>query len=264
MLSNLLKQCNVVDSSQGMRIINSNIRMDERLRELGTPVHVPEEESVELPPVEQVQEPQIDVEQIRSEALEAARQEAQQITAAAEAEAENILARARETADVLFEDQKRMGYEEGTRQKEAELEEKNAAMEASCRERQKELEDAYREKLSHMEADIVDAVIAVFDKVFRIHFEDQRQILVALVMNTLMDVDPGDKIRIRTNDGDRAVLEQHLEELQELTGQGVSIEFVHDNKLSDGQCQIETAFGVFDCSVDTELSNLMKDIRSLV
>ena len=58
--------------------------------------------------------------------------------------------------------------------------------------------------------------------------------------------------------------EQHLEELQELTGQGVSIEFVHDNKLSDGQCQIETAFGVFDCSVDTELSNLMKDIRSLV
>ncbi len=263
-MSNLLKQCYVVDSSKGMRIINSNIRMDERLRELGTPVHIPEEESVEFPSVEEEVQPQIDVEQIRREAMEAARLEADQITAAARQEAENILARAREHSEVLFEEQKRLGYEEGARLKEAELKQQGERLEADYRAREQELSDSYQEKLSHMEEDIVDALIPVFDKVFRIHFEDQRQILVALVMNTLMDVEPGDKIRIRTGDKDRTVLEQHMEELQELTGRGVSIEFVHDNKMTDGQCQIETAYGIFDCSVDTELSNLMKDIRSLV
>jgi flagellar biosynthesis/type III secretory pathway protein FliH len=33
--------------------------------------------------------------------------------------------------------------------------------------------------------------------------------------------------------------------------------------MSEGQCQIETPFGVFDCGVDTELASLLKDIRSL-
>ena len=254
-MSNLLKQCYVVDSAQGMRIINSNIRMDERMRQLGTPLHIPREESVELP---------VDVEQIRREAEEAARQEAEQITDAARSEAEEILARAKEQAEALCEEHKLLGYREGARQKEEELEQKGRELAAAFQKKERELSESYQEKLSHMEEDIVDALIPVFDKVFRIHYEDQRQILVALVMNTLSDVDPGDKIRIRTNEGDRVVLEQHREELERLTGQGVSIEFVHDKKLSDGQCQIETAYGVFDCSVDTELDNLMKDIRSLV
>lgn len=262
-MSNLLKQCYVVESSRGMRIINSNERMDEKLRELGTAVHVPEEESVELPSVEDMS-PQIDTEAIRREALEAARLEAEKITAAAREEAEQIAARAKEEAAHLFEEQKRLGYEEGVRQKEEELAAKSASMEESLKAKERELDDAYGERLSHMETDIVDAVITVFDKVFGIQYEDHRQILLALVKNTLLDIDPGDKIRIHTGEGDRNLLEQHQEELQETAGQGVTIEFVHDNKLSDGQCQIETAFGVFDCSVDTELSNLMKNIRSLV
>ena len=83
--------------------------------------------------------------------------------------------------------------------------------------------------------------------------EEQREQIILVAVDT----DEKKDVTVMT-------VEQSLDELQELTGQGVSIEFVHDNKLSDGQCQIETAFGVFDCSVDTELSNLMKDIRSLV
>lgn len=262
-MSNLLKQCYVVDSSRGMRIINSNVRMDEKLKELGTPLHVPEEENPPLPQVEACV-PKVDTEAIKREALEAAEQEAKKITDAAREQAEEIRARAREEAENLFTEQKRLGYEEGMRQKEAELEAKSAAVDETLRAREQELTDAYEERLSHMERDIVDAVITVFDKVFGIQFEDHRQILLALVKNTLMDIDPGDRIRIRTSDGDRTILEQHHEELEEIAGQGIVLEFVHDNKLSDGQCQIETSFGVFDCSVDTELSNLMKDIRSLV
>ena len=263
-MSNLLKQCYVVDSAQGMRIINSNIRMDERLRELGTPLHIPEEESMELPTAEEVQQSQMEVEQLRREALEDARREAEQITEAARIEAEQILARAREQAVSLCEEQKLLGYQEGARKKEEELEEKSRELECAFQEKDQQLTEAYEEKLSHMEEDIVDALITVFDKVFRIHYEDQREILLALVMNTLADIDPGDKIRIRVCEENRALLEQNLDQLKETAGQGVSLELAHDKKLSEGQCQIETAYGVFDCSVDTELDNLMKDIRSLV
>lgn len=263
-MSNLLKQCYVVDSAQGMRIINSNSRMDERMRQLGTPLHIPREESVELPVTEDAQHPQIDVEQIKREAEEAARQEAEQITDAARREAEEILAQAKVQAESLCEEQKLLGYQEGARQKEEELEQKSRELDETFRQRESMLTETYEEKLSHMEEDIVDALITVFDKVFKIHYEDQRQILFALVMNTLSDVEPGDRIRIRTNESDRITLEQNMDKLEELTGHGVTVELVHDKKLSDGQCQIETSYGVFDCSVDTELDNLMKDIRSLI
>ena len=50
-----------------------------------------------------------------------------------------------------------------------------------------------------MEKDIVDAVIQVFDKVFKIQFEEKRELLLQLVNGALLDIDPGDKIRIHTN-----------------------------------------------------------------
>jgi flagellar assembly protein FliH len=78
-----------------------------------------------------------------------------------------------------------------------------------------------------------------------------------------MDVEAGDRIRIHANDEDFPTFEKHMPEIQDKVGANVEVEMVRDNNLSEGQCQIETPFGVFDCGVDTELSGLLKDIRSL-
>ena len=129
--------------------------------------------------------------------------------------------------------------------------------------RQQELEETFKSRFSTMESDIVDAVISVFDKVFQIQFEDKRELLLALVNGTLMDIDPGEKIRIHVNFEDQKMLSGHIDEIQEITGKDVAIEFVKDQKLSDGQCKIETDYGVVDCGIDTQLSSLLKDIRSL-
>ena len=58
--------------------------------------------------------------------------------------------------------------------------------------------------------------------------------------------------------------DEFSDEIREIVGQKVAIEFVHDAKLKDDQCKIETSFGVFDCGIDTQLDNLLKDIKSLV
>ena len=180
---------------------------------------------------------QIDVEALRREALEKAAVEADEITSTAKEDAERIRGEAEEKARTLYEEQKKLGYEEGAR----------------CRE-----EELNREK------DIVDAVIQVFDKVFKIQFEEKRELLLQLVNGALLDIDPGDKIRIHTNRSDEEILKEHLAQMQDIVGKDVAIEFVKDNKLSDGQCKIETPYGVVDCGVDTQLSALLKDIRSLV
>jgi flagellar assembly protein FliH len=191
------------------------------------------------------------------------RQEAARITAEAQAQAQQYLQDAQTQAQVLLAEQKQLGYEKGLKEAEEQFRQKSDAMEEDMRVQRQEMTDSYQKKLAGMESDIVDAIIHVFDKVFQIQFEDKRDILLALVTNTLMDVDAGDKIRIHACEKDYALLQEHASDIQEKVGPDVDVEFVHDNKLSEGQCQIETPFGVFDCGVDTELTGLLKDIRSL-
>ena len=259
-MSNLLKQCYVVSSGTGTRIINSNDGVRQKLKELQQEqapeqVDVSAEDGQENAPAGfsqgiQAKTVQIDVEALRREALEKAAVEADEITSTAKEDAERIRGEAEEKARTLYEEQKKLGYEEGAR----------------CREdaQKKQLEEQYHEKMSVMEKDIVDAVIQVFDKVFKIQFEEKRELLLQLVNGALLDIDPGDKIRIHTNRSDEEILKEHLAQMQDIVGKDVAIEFVKDNKLSDGQCKIETPYGVVDCGVDTQLSALLKDIRSLV
>ena len=263
-MSNLLKQCYVVNSGTGTRIINSNEGVRQKLKELQQeqmpePSENPAEDAGGDAPAGfsegiQAQTVQIDVEALRREALDKAAAEADEITSTAKEDAERIRKEAEEKARTLYEEQKKLGYEEGAKRREEELNKAHEEEMESLHAQKKQLEEQYHDKMSVMEK----------DKVFKIQFEDKRELLLQLVNGTLMDIDPGDKIRIHTNRSDEEMLKEHLTQMQDIVGRDVAIEFVKDNKLSDGQCKIETPYGLVDCGVDTQLSALLKDIRSLV
>jgi flagellar assembly protein FliH len=265
-LSNLLKQYFVQNSGDGMRVINSDDRLQERFRkeEEAKKASQPQEEEASAEEfTEGLESQRIDLEAIRQEAIEAAREEAEKITAEAQAKAQQFLQDAEQQAQVLLAENKQLGYEQGLADAKEEYQQKSDELEEDIRAKKQELFDNYEKKLTGMESDIVDAIIHVFDKVFNIQFEDKREILMALVNNTLMDVDAGDRIRIRSSEEDFPVFQEHMSEIQDKVGADVSVEILRDSEMSEGQCQIETPFGVFDCGVDTELSSLLKDIRSL-
>ena len=60
-----------------------------------------------------------------------------------------------------------------------------------------------------------------------------------------------------------SVLENHKEDILERVGHGIELEFIGDSAMNGNDCMIETDSGVFDCGLDTQLENLIKDIRSL-
>lgn len=273
-LSNLLKQCYVVNSDGGKRIINSDQRL-EKSRPHNNEINIHKElpimpkldEISALPtgnPAQEIQKIKAEAEKIRQVTLEVAKREAQSIIENAQVNAQQILQNAGEKANKLMEEQKQLGYAEGGKEKEAALEAQYREKEQGLETRKQQLEAQYEQNINEMEGDIVDAVIQVFDKVFRIQFEKKREILYSLVRNVLMDIEVGDEVRIHVNEANREIIEAHMEEIREIVGQKVSIEFVHDAKLQDEQCKIETSFGVFDCGIDTQLENLLKDIKSLV
>ena len=58
-------------------------------------------------------------------------------------------------------------------------------------------------------------------------------------------------------------LEEHKENILDYVGHDIELEIVPDYTLDENACVIETDSGIFDCSLDVQLDNLMKDIRSL-
>ena len=273
-LSNLLKQCYVVNSDGEKRIINSDQRLEKshfHNNEVNIHKELPIMSKLDgisavptCDPAQEIQKIKAEAEKIRQVTLEVAKREAQSIIENAQVNAQQILQNAGEKANKLMQEQKQLGYAEGGKEKEEALEAQYREKEQELEARKQELESQYEQNINAMEGDIVDAVIQVFDKVFHIQFENKREILYSLVKNVLMDIEVGDEIRIHVNEANREIIEAHMDEVREIVGQKVSIEFVHDAKMQDDQCKIETSFGVFDCGIDTQLENLLKDIKSLV
>lgn len=181
-----------------------------------------------------------------------ANEEAAAIRAQAEAEAIQI----KNTA-------KDQGFAEGMAQATA-----KATEEAAKRKQEFELERArllaeHKEKLDEMEPQVVSVVADIFEKVFRIQFEGKKDIILNLVRGAVDGIENSKEFLIKVPKENLQFIMEHKEELQDKVGQYVSIEIISDGELTDNQCIIETDSGVFDCSLDIQLDNLVRDLKSL-
>ena len=94
-------------------------------------------------------------------------------------------------------------------------------------------------------------------------FAGKREMLLHLVSNAMRGIRETRQYKIRVSEAEVSFLREHREELQEKVGEDVQIEIVMDPMLSESQCMIDADSGVYDCSLDVELDNLTRDLRSL-
>ena len=69
---------------------------------------------------------------------------------------------------------KTQGYEEGRASAEQENEQLRVQLEESYGNSREILSSDYRDKREHMEQDLVDVIVTVFEKVFHIQFDDKK------------------------------------------------------------------------------------------
>lgn len=263
-MSNLVRQYYVVEQSSKARIINSNRQVELRLKELSEQNQKEDDGFVDGLVADIVEETGKQEDEAKAgEMLEDAKAEADRIIAEANASAEAILEDAKNHADELFEEKRLEGYNDGVKEKENELIRRKQELENEIANKKQELEEEYARYTEELEADIVDAVIKVYNKVFGIQYDDKRQILLALVKNTVSNIEIEKNFKIRVSEENYSFMKENLGELKKRVGEDVEIEVVNDNKMNDTDCQIETNFGIFDCGIDMELDNLEKAIRSL-
>lgn len=187
----------------------------------------------------------------------------QEILDNARREGEEIVAQAHREAEQFTEVMKNAGYDQGLKAGAEEVENRKRQLEEEYNHKKEELDKEYQARVADIEPKLVDTFINVFSNVTHTIAEDKKDMIIYLINSVMNNVDTCKEFVIHVSPDDYrfAINNQNL-----ITGalsKEVHIEISEDSTLSRNECLIETDSGVFDCSLDVQLSNLIKDIKLL-
>ena len=197
------------------------------------------------------------------ELLEDARNQAQAIIDDANAQAQEILNAAQLNADAMKnlarQDGEKEGYNEGTQRAALELQDAQQQMRAEV----DRVQNEYMERQLQMEREIVEMCLPVFKHVFAAELSGRKDVIYHLLDHCIMKIERTGQMQIKVSDANAEYIKSKKEEIQGKVGAEVGLDIIADPLLNDDQCIIETDGGIFDCSIDTELDNLIREIRAL-
>lgn len=209
-----------------------------------------------------------------SEADEAAAQAAAEAVAKAQADAESLMAEANEQAQAIIAEAKTQagsireearnegftaghdeGYQAGLQEAEALKDEYQGMITA--------LEEEYQKKMEELEPMFVDTLTDIYEHIFRVNFSDSKEVIFHLIQNAVRKVEGGDTLLIHVSKDDYGYVSmQRKELLAGITG-AEEAEIVEDMTLKSNECFIETGGGIFDCSLETQLTGLKRELMLL-
>ena len=197
------------------------------------------------------------------ELLEDARNQAQAIIDDANAQAQEILNAAQLNADAMKnlarQDGEKEGYNEGTQRAALELQDAQVQMRAEV----ERVQNEYMERQLQMEREIVEMCLPVFEHVFAAELSGRKDVIYHLLDHCIMKIERTGQMQIKVSDANAEYIKSKKDEIQGKVGAEVGLDIIADPLLNDDQCIIETDGGIFDCSIDTELDNLIREIKAL-
>lgn len=195
-------------------------------------------------------------EELREQAeaeLEAARQEAEQIRRMASTDA----AREKQAA---VEEGRRIGYDEGYQMAQSEAD----RMRRELEEERSRMEAEYEQLIEELEPQFIDTITAVYNHVFQVGLENEKNILVHLIETTLRKIESSRTFIVHVSKDDYAYVNTQKKMLaEESVGERGIVEVIEDITLHKNECMIETDGGIFDCGVGTQLEELTAKLKLL-
>ena len=279
----IVKQMFIVPPEGDKRMIDSNALVEKRLKELakmnqeaggssgGFVAGLNAEHVTVLPEGEEALGEQADPALAVHQAQEEARQILEQAAADAEAkiadartEADNIKKKAREQAEAesaqILEDAKRRGYEEGLAKAQAEAEE----LRQKYFQKERELKEHYEQQIDELEPQFVDAITDIYEHILGVDLGNQREILAHLISGTIRKIEGAHSFIIHVSKEDYPFVSMQKKQLMAGAAAGNStVEVVEDLVMKKNECTIETDGGIFDCGLDTQLTELKKRLMLL-
>ncbi len=202
---------------------------------------------------EMFREHQKQVESRADELLEEAKKAAEKIQMEAQIAADAARASG-------YEEGKEQGYQDGLASAAQEIQQRETALAELASQQKEELAEC----ISAIEVKYVDVVIALVRKLTGVVLEEKEDLILYLIQTTASELELSKNYKIRVSPDDIYFLEARREEILNGLGEDVNLEFVEEKGLEKGQCIIETDSQMVDCSFQTQLDTLIRDLRMLV
>ncbi len=282
MSSNLLKSYHVSRDMEGARVINSNEIVEqklERIRMVLPQVDLDEFQAVDFVEGSRLLDP---LDALTSEFEEGGLSDnvikaqpsvsepvydgptPEELILQANAEIEAMRARAMEELQAeqqrVLESAREEGYAAGKAQGMQECESLRADIEME----RARLQAFYEQQIERLEPEFVDAITGIYEKVFEVGLDNQREIVVTLLRNTMKKMDGCKNFLVHVSTADYSYVKEHKDELlSESSQEGTVIDIIEDSLLRENECTIETVGGIYDCGLGTQLSGLRKRLTLL-
>ena len=284
-LSNLLKGFYVAVDKSEARVIDSNELISERLVHIRNTVstegfstegfsaglnplnvsevldensHIIGEESV-IDDAQAIMEAETRKEDIINEAME----QAEAIVGRANEDALSIIENAKLEAEKILLEARETGYSEGLQKANAEAEVVKRQVIDEYENKKQQLIAEYRRKEEQIEPDLVDVILKIFADITKSVSVDKKDMILTLVNNVMSGGEPSRSFVIRAAVEDAIFLRENKDKIVGALRNDVHIEIVSDPSMKRNECLIDTDTGVYDCSLDIQLENLINDIRIL-
>lgn len=263
-MDNLVK-FNCVVREEHTRIIDSDELVAEKIKELADVSNYVEGEDYDDEFSENLSKDKVERLLVdREEALlNEANEQAERILNDAKAEASLIIEKARKEGESMkiqsYAKGEKNGYEDGFEKGLSQVEDQKKSLAL----RKDELEQQYQKQLNEMEPVVVDALIGIFESAFSIQFSEKRDFIMHMLQSALSKIENSKEYLLRVSREDYPVLQEQKEKIRQELPKSATVEVVEDLTLSKNQCLIETDGGLFDCSLDTQLDSLIRDLRML-
>lgn len=198
-----------------------------------------------------------------SDILEEAKKKAIEIQEKAKNDASIILENAKQQSNDILEDSRQAGYEKGISEAKEQINNEMNKMKQENLEKEQELRENYRKKMESMETDLVDAILEVFVEVTQVLSIDKRDMILTLVNSVLSGNEVSNNYLIKVSREDAAFLRENKDRINGSVNKDINIEIVEDFSMKRNECLIDTDLGIYDCSLDIQLENLIRDIKIL-
>lgn len=195
--------------------------------------------------------------------IEAALEEANEQAQTIRDEANEVLAQAHMEARKIIEDAKRTGYEQGAQNAREEYNAKADELARDYEAKKAQLEKEYNDMKASMEPELVETITEVFKKITYTVAEDNKDIIIGLINGVMKNTDISNEFIIKVSPEDYKFLVNNQGKIYCSVSKEVTMDIVEDATMKKNQCIIESDTGVYDCSLDIELNNLIEDIKLL-
>jgi flagellar assembly protein FliH len=204
-----------------------------------------------------------DMKQMADNIISEAKAQAKSIVQSAEMDAARLVADARNDADAIKDNAHNEGFEAGRQDGIKSLDDDKKRLNEEYDEKERLLKAEYAKRSKDLEPELVDIMIDVFSSITKELASEQKDMILTLIDKVISGTEASSNYIIRVCREDAQFLRDNRENVLKRINRDVHLEIVEDVSMKRNECLVDTDLGIYDCSLDIQLENLIKSLKIL-